>query len=418
MQDKQGRMLTWMAGCLVVLVGVVVLGEQNGDTLEEEDEIWTAAFPDVERSQVTALHIEGTAYTLTLIRADDGWQMTTPIKAAADSDRIQGLLGTLEDLECGDDLEASSPADFGLAPPTWTVRLTASETEHTLRVGTESPVGGRTYVQCADDAVRTTRQRLTDALSESPDDFRSRAIAAFPISALTGLRVTLPVVTAQLPLEEARTETLIAQRTAAGWRDEQSGALLDDEKLLMMAEAMTGAQVEGFDVEPPTPPLIRIEAIADGVTHTIEYGINGTARVPLQDAPVTLSGEFPVPGQLDALLSSALMPVDPVTLSEIHLSLGEQSISANRDSNGWTQPAAEGILAAIQDVRVDRRMPAPEATGAPYGEVRLLDAEGLAVSVALHQEVDGQRVVVDAAGGPNFLLPATELSRLVEALTL
>jgi hypothetical protein len=241
-------------------------------------------------------------------------------------------------------------------------------------------------------------------------------VARFPLSALTALTVTLPVVTPEVDLAEAGSASLTAQRSAAGWRDGQTGALLDEEKILTMAEAMTTAQVDRFDAEPPTPPLITLTAFADEQTHTLEYGINGTAAVPLQDAPVTLSGDFPIPDTLETLLSTSLMAIDPVTLSEMSVRLGEQTVTATRDSNGWTHAAAEGLLAALQAVRVDRTQPAPSTEGTPYGEVTLTDAQGLAVTVVLHQDIDGQRVVSDPSGGPSFLMPATELARLLEAI--
>jgi hypothetical protein len=416
MQEKQGRMLTWMSGILVVLVGVAVLGDRDDEEKDEDEEVWTEAMPGVERSAVTALTISSLGGSLSLDRDGDDWRLSAPIQATADSARVKGLLGSLADLECGEDLEAASPAEFGLDPAAWTIRLTADGTEHTLRVGAAAPVAGRTYVQCGDDAVRTTRQPILDALSARPEDFRSHAVARFPTSALTELQITLPIFSGG-PVEETTSATLVAQRTAAGWRDSATGALLDGEKIRVLAEAMIDGEVGSFDTEPPTPPLIRLVAVADGVSHTLEYGINGTARVPLQDAPVTLASEFPVPGTLDTLLGSVLLEVDPISLSEITVSLGEQTLSATRDSNGWTQPAAEEVIAALQAVRVDRRQPAPEASGEPWGTVRLVDAEGQERTVRFHQEVDGQRVVFDPAGGPTFLLPATEVARLQDALT-
>jgi len=417
MQEKQGRMLTWMAGCLVVLVGVVVLGERDDVPADEDDEVWRSALGEVERSDMTGLTITTADSTLTIERSDDGWQLVSPLQATADRERVRGLLGSLEDLECGDDLEASSGAGFGLEPPEWTLTVAAGGSTHTLRIGKAAPVGGRTYVQCGDDAIRTTRQPILEALSDQAADFRSRAVARFPSSALTELRVTLPILTPDTPAESLQSDTLVAQRTAAGWRAADSGALLDREKIMVMAEAMLDASVDRFDTEPPTPPLIRFEAVADGEIHTLEYGINGTARVPLQDAPVTLSGEFPVPGQLDTLLASVLLDVDPVSLSALTVQLGEASVSGTRGSNGWTHAAAEPLLAALQEVRVDRRRSAPAAEGAAWGVVTLESAEGQSREVTLHQEVDGQRVVSDASGGPPFLLPATELERLQAALS-
>ena len=416
MQEKQGRMLTWMAGLLVGLVGVVVLGERDEEPGDDNEDTWTDALPGVERSQITALTISSGDDALVLERDDDGWQITAPLQAAANEEQVRALLGTLEDLECGDDLEASAAADFGLAPAKWTVALTAEQVEHSVRIGSAAPVGERTYVQCTDDAVRTTTSRIADSLSTSADDFRSRDVARFPLSALTALTVTLPVVSEEADLAAAGSATLTAQRTAAGWRDGSSGALLDADKILTMAEAMTSAQVDRFDAEPPTPPLITLTAIADEQEHTLRYGINGTAQVPLQDAPVTLSGAFPVPGTVETLLAAGLLPIEPGTLSALSVRLGEQTLSATRDSNGWTQPAAEGVLAALLEVRVDRTESAPVAEGEPYGEVTLTDSQGLTLSVTLHQDLDGQRVVSDPAGGPSFLMPATELARLQAAM--
>ena len=66
MQEKQGRMLTWMAGLLVVLVGVVVLGEGDNESGEDDDETWIDALPGVERSQITELTISSGGERLTL----------------------------------------------------------------------------------------------------------------------------------------------------------------------------------------------------------------------------------------------------------------------------------------------------------------------------------------------------------------
>ena len=419
MQEQQGRMLTWMAGALVVLVGVVVLGERDEDAPEDDEaEVWTPAFADLDRADVTTMTITSGDKTLTLERADDGWRLSAPITATADSERITGLLGTLETLECGEDLEADNAADFGLAPPAWSVSLTTATAPLQLRIGAEAPVGGRTYVQCSDDAVRTTQQRITESLSVDPSDFRSRAIARFPRSAMSSFSVEIPVVEEEggVLAESAQTDRITAQRAPDGWRTAESGALLDTDKILAMADAMVEAEVGGFDSPPPMPPFIQIEAIADGQSHILQYGINGTARVPLQDAPVTFATPFPVPGKLSALLSSALMSVDASTLSEITVSLGEQTLSATRDANGWTQPTAEAVLAALMEVRVDRTIPAPPVEGSPWGTLQLADSEGQVRTVSIYQEVEGQRVVWDPAGGPTFLLPATELSRLLDAL--
>jgi hypothetical protein len=37
-------------------------------------------------------------------------------------------------------------------------------------------------------------------------------------------------------------------------------------------------------------------------------------------------------------------------------------------------------------------------------------------TVLLHQEVEGGRVASDAAGGPPFLVPSTEIQRLKDAI--
>ena len=84
MQERQGRMLTWLAGALVVLVGVVVLGDAEDAGQDEDEELFSPALPDLLEDQIDAVSITGPDGSVSVERSEEGWLLTEPLPAPSD----------------------------------------------------------------------------------------------------------------------------------------------------------------------------------------------------------------------------------------------------------------------------------------------------------------------------------------------
>jgi hypothetical protein len=111
--------------------------------------------------------------------------------------------------------------------------------------------------------------------------------------------------------------------------------------------------------------------------------------------------------------SNLLLPIRPLTLDAVKATLGARSVDAARSAEGWG--SAQALVDALADARVDRSVPAPAVSGAPWGSVTLVAVDATE-TLHIHQEVDGGRVGVDASGGAPFLVPASVLVALEAAL--
>ena len=118
---------------------------------------------------------------VTCARNGKTWQITEPMKLAADSSTIQGFLSSLTGAtpsetvsEQGGDLK-----EFGLDPPASTieVKTNAKPAEFTLRLGSSTPTNSGIYAQVAgQQRVFTLASYLKDSLEKNLFDFRNKSV--------------------------------------------------------------------------------------------------------------------------------------------------------------------------------------------------------------------------------------------------
>jgi hypothetical protein len=167
------------AVALVLLVGLgswiyfVELKKTPGDQKKKE-KLFT-----VERAKVKELTLTRGGESVRLVREGEGWRLTAPTTAPADTEAVNGLLGALEGLEL-DAVAEDKPAalaPFGLDPPKTKLQATVEGASAPLEllIGDEVPAAGGVYAKKpAETRVIVIPSWSASSLDKKPFDLRDR----------------------------------------------------------------------------------------------------------------------------------------------------------------------------------------------------------------------------------------------------
>jgi hypothetical protein len=435
MDDKQSKLLMWMAVIFGLLVAVLVFVEAPDapDDAEEGAPNMTRVFPDLAATAVQSVEIQrGNESLVQLTRAEGRWVLGDPAAPdaaePADTTVVEGLLGSAVRLEAGDALEIDpeSPG-FGLADATSIRMMLADGTTHTLSVGADTPVGDGTYILDAAGVSRVSRLSVAETFSVSQDDLRSKEVVRFPASAVDRVAV---VGTAR---------TLSLTRDAHGWWVQEQGHPVDgvvapvpegrhradEDRVSSLLAALQQLRVVAFPEAPPAlaDGGVTIEVGADGQTWTVALAA-GADGIPYVMGPM-LTGPAPSDTRsVDTLLaapgvawrSPLFLPIRAITLTHIDAGFGDKTITADREGEVWSDPRGAALLNALSDVRVDRAIEPPPVSGAPWGHITLAEGGTQEESVSLYQSTVSGWVALDAAGSAPFFVPHDAVTSLLDAL--
>ena len=230
---------------LVAALGIYLYAYERPNLEREAAE---ANLLDVETDAVTALTLTFPDRTIALERRDDRWTLTAPVEDTADATQVRSLLGslmaakiakTLDDLP--DDL-----SDFGLATPEPVIRLTAGDTPAIeIRVGRNTSIGNKTYVQMGDDdAVHLTQSNLRVALDKKATDFRDKQLLTFEDDAVS-----------RVVIRGAEREPLTLERVDANaWTIEPGGLPADLTEVRSYLSSLRSTRAVGFPDDLPEDP--------------------------------------------------------------------------------------------------------------------------------------------------------------------
>jgi len=444
MEDKQTRLLTLLSVILLALVALIVFVDPPKDKGGGDDEdavSYDRLWPDAKTDGIKAVDLaRADGGVLHLTREDTRWKVAEGDAAplVADDHKVSTLLDDVLTVEIAkeDTGDAGKAADFGLAPPVAVLTMTAEDgTVYTLRVGRDMPVGYGTYVQKAEGGpISRARTRLSGAIGGGGGahlaDFRDRGLVNVTSADLAAIEIRRPglgmceagaaeCLTAPPPLT-------LRKDDHGWWRDLPSRARVDGDKVDGLLDALDDLKADDFvsgDAANFTPALTVALTTAGGVK-TLSFGPEDggdgrLARAPDQPDAVRVKSKLPegLTQEPDAWVEGRLLPVRTTTLTKIDLKLGDATLTADRTDNGWSSPAAESELDALEEARVDRTRAVDAASGAAWGQVTLAEGETRQESVKIYQVLpDGGRVAVDEAGGAPFELPAAEIKRLLDGL--
>lgn len=425
---RQGRALLLAAVVLAGLVAVVALTEAPEESAPPGTPSWSALERGVDADEVEAVALAlADGGGLRAERVDGAWRCTLPPGMPCDDRRISELVGALGRLEVGRTLDGAHSA-YGLERPRATVTLTGSGGQRlVLGIGDDAPVGGSTYLLLESGEVVPSRSPLGSTVPASLQDWRSAELLSQSRAEIRGVLVQERIVGDGLETEAPLLETLHLTHSDHGWWASWEGGpreRADRRDAAALLDALLFVRADAYDVECPTaPPDLRItvqgaddeEALtvwAEEATWLVDAPLQGgVVRIRPDDLPRLLDRP------LDAWLSEEIMPVHGVTLERVQVRLADTALEDKRSSGAWGDPRTEAVLNALDLSPADRSGTAPEPEGEPWGEL-VLDEGGRRVEeVALHQLLDGgARVAVDRAGGPPFVVPASGIRALSEAL--
>lgn len=415
MEERQTLMMTVLAAVLVALVLIIRFVEPP--EAEPEDAARAQDLIALSPEQVVHLSLVTAEGTLEAERGESGWTLLAPRRVPARDEALDELVGVADRLQVGEPLSTTSKADFGLDQPRALLLLrTADGQEHRVRVGAETPVGYKTYVEVDDSGVRIASGRPGDALLKPFDSFREDRVLSLATSALEGISWS-----------KADGGWSVERRPSGWWLED--GRRADTGALTALGSAVAELRFESFwdelsDAEAGLDtPWATLTLRAGGELTTLRFGAE-RAGGRLVRAPDGTLGTVSVTEDLDIprgeLLESRLLPMPPSAVDSVSLELDGRRRAWARQDESWTRDGSpdpdEGVNAVrvVMDCAADRAA-RPAELQAPSGRVEVGAGEERVV-VVLGEATEGGRAARDEAGGPPFLVPQSCLDLLNSAL--
>ncbi|HEX2679147.1 MAG TPA: DUF4340 domain-containing protein [Polyangiales bacterium] len=185
------------------LLAFILIFERGSVSTKEREDRKGRVLDTFVREKVTRLEIQRKGVTTVLVRKpapEDGldlgpWQVDAPYKAKADSDAMEGLLGSLEWIDPKrtlHDADDKDRAKFGLDKPRYRVTFTVGSTQGGFRIGGETADGSGVYMQASDPKlIYVVGKDVVEALDHEPNDLHTKVLHESNFSIYGAERLTL-----------------------------------------------------------------------------------------------------------------------------------------------------------------------------------------------------------------------------------
>jgi len=153
-----------------------------------------------DRSKVDSLEIVSKEQRLAFAKAGDGWRLTSPVDARADSGQVEGAIGSLQTLAMKSIAEPEAAekdfAKYGLDKPDLTATVGAGSTRATIVIGKADQSGFQYARDVSRPMIVTIDPALVNALRNTADSFRPKDVFEFRSFTATRLEITRGTATA------------------------------------------------------------------------------------------------------------------------------------------------------------------------------------------------------------------------------
>jgi hypothetical protein len=351
-----------------VLAAFVYFYEIRGeDARLEAEQDAKRLFPGVEVASIASISLttsDGVAARLE--RRDGVWELALPLRFPADNIGVDGMASALVKLTSEavyEDPQALSVYGLDAAEPT--LRFHDGTTEHALRLGDKTPVGGNSYVQVEGDpkvyAIPTFSVR---ALTKTLDDLRDKRIADFDrtsidriTAAWPGGRVVLVRAEEEWRIEEpieGRAELRTVEDLLTDLSFLRATGFVDDpppDAEIGLAPPAFSVILEGAPENEGAEPVTRLVAIGDtidGSSRLVRGGQPSLYRIPAERI-----ADFPrelVAYRFKQLADFPLLDAVRVEIEFRREGRAPLVIEATRGDAGWTSSPERfrpGVIASL-----------------------------------------------------------------------
>lgn len=251
--------------------GIDVVDARWFNAIEQPPAAWREkALLTLPTFEVETVAVKSPERSVQARRSEGRWRLLQPVQAAADPNKIEGLIADLTALRVADGTQGyvadnvRDLARYGLDKPRWSFELTPPSRAgqaQTLQVGRPAPDRpDRAYARRTDqDDVVLVDSRLLDKINIQPSALRSRQIADLDLHAVDFIEV------------QGRSETHRLARGPEGWQVKspapgRADAKLVSQLLRQLSEAQTSEFLTPQQVTDPKldPPLFRIKVWQHG----------------------------------------------------------------------------------------------------------------------------------------------------------
>lgn len=365
------RAIVLLAIVVAALSAYIALFERGSVTSKELAERSGRVLVSFVREKVERIEIQRKGKRVVLSRegktatADNlltSWDVLEPMKAKADSDAIDPLLGELEWLSARRTLEAPSAEDavrFGLTAPRYRVRYVVGGRSHTLVLGKDDVHGEGVYVRVDDEPrALVVPKSVLEPLNHEPSYFREKKLFTDVVLAWTQkLTIGRGDATVALVREEGR--WWIAGDPKAYGDEKRVSEMVEVAAELRAARYLEPEELAAAEAALKSPTLrITLDVVPDAARedrtskrYTVEIagrcGAHENERyLRVVDGPIGCITEGDLKlfeATSDELRDRSLLSVDSSAVEGFELSVGSSKITLSREGEGWKGKGADPI---------------------------------------------------------------------------
>jgi len=400
---------------ILVISFIVVMGVYLGleklylPKAEEKKTREEKVFP-VAEEDVTGIELISQGEVIILEKDDNAWELTAPIRTAADNGEVASLLSFALDAKIqrnfGDPDEAKVDlAEFGLDEPALTVTLHTEDAESLLIVGGETPEGERRYALIEHDGDETVA--LIDSLVLTDLDRDTRALRKKDITAFHADDVERFSVT-------RNGNTVTSERTGGDdWIiTEPVEFAADSTEIYDVLDYVTEAEaVNFFDDEAENlseyglenPVITLVLTDTEGAASTLIIGDedeNGDYYALWEGMPWIFTVSDKVKNKLtlteESLMEKILLDYTVADVTDFTLETEHDSFVVSRTEDGWEieepeelkgdKTAIDNLLFDFKDLRFDEVVEKPTDNADGYG----MNDPRISLSVVYAEDEEGE----------------------------
>jgi Domain of unknown function (DUF4340) len=196
-----------------------------------------------DRGKVDSLDVVTKEQRLTFVKAGDGWRLTSPVDARADSGQVEGAIGSLQTLAMKSIAEPNAAekdfAKYGLDKPDLTATVGAGSTRATIVIGKADQSGFQYARDVSRPMIVTIDPALVNALRNNADAFRPKDVFEFRSFTATRIEITRGASTAAF-------EKAAAKDGTSTWKRLNPARDVETSEMDSLLGALSGLSVDGY----------------------------------------------------------------------------------------------------------------------------------------------------------------------------